>query len=53
MYDEIINGISYSMSGDSSYLGSLIFDYCQYYSIPFFGLLGIMLGVKFLKDSFR
>lgn len=53
MYDEIINGITYSISFNNGYLSSLIFDFCQANSISFFGLLGIMLGVKFLKDSFH
>lgn len=53
MYDYLINGISYSIAIEHGYLGSLIFEFCQANAISFFGLLGVMLGVKFLKDSFR
>lgn len=55
MYDEIINNISYGLSGEGlpNQLLILIFKYCGEYAISFFGFLGVMLGIKFLKDSFR
>ena len=53
MYEDIINSISYSVAFDTGYLTKLIFSFAQAHGLSFFACLGIMLGVKFLKDSFN
>ena len=55
MYDDIIENITYSlaMNGIDGFLHTVILKFCGDYAIDFFGFLGICLGVKFLKDSFK
>lgn len=55
MYDDIIQNIYYSLAieGLHSTLITEIFNYCGHYSFEFTAFLGICIGAKFLKDSFR
>lgn len=55
MYDDIIQNIAYSLATDGlnvSFIGMLL-NFCGIYAIDFCGFLGITIGVKFLKDSFK
>lgn len=53
MYDDFISNISYSLIFDFVNLNNSIFSYCASYATDFFTFLGLMIGVKFLKDAFN
>ena len=53
MYDDIISNISYELICDYVNFNNSIFSFCFMYASDFFAFLGIMLGVKFLKDAFN
>lgn len=53
MYDDFISNISYSLIFDFVNFNNSIFSYCASYATYFFMFLGLMIGVKFLKDAFN
>lgn len=52
MYDEIINSISYSIAFDNNSFVTSVLAFCNANSLPFFAILGVIVGVKFLKSAF-
>ena len=52
MYDEIINSISYSIAFDNNSFVTSVLEFCNANSLSFFGILGVIVGVKFLKSAF-
>lgn len=52
MYDDIINSVAYSIVFDGNFFIDSVMNYCNANSLPFFSVLGVYIGVKFLKDSF-
>lgn len=55
MYDDIIENIAYSLAleGMDGVMLRMIFQFCSANASSFFALLGILIGAKFLKDSFK
>lgn len=51
MYDDIINKIAYSVILDDTFLNG-VFKYAEYFGVPFFVMLGIVIGIRFLKNAF-
>lgn len=52
MYDDILNSITYSMVFDFGRFHDVIFAFCGTYALDFFEMLGVALGIGFLKKTF-
>lgn len=53
MYDDIINSITYSMVFDFGRFNDILFNFLSVHSFDFFELLGVALGIGFLKKAFN
>lgn len=51
MYDDIINQIAYTVILDDTFIKG-VFEYSGHFGVSFFAVLGIVIGVKFLKSAF-
>ncbi len=51
MYDDVINKIAYDIILNDSFI-NVVFEYAKYYGTSFSVMLGILIGVRFLKIAF-
>jgi len=51
MYDDLVDMIAYQVILDDAFIKS-VFEYSTHFGAAFFGVLGIVIGVRFLKSAF-
>lgn len=53
MYDDIIDAVSYDLIFDYLPFNNYIINFVSTNSLTFFAMLGLMVGIRILKDVFN